>query len=134
VDPVTESFQGFVCWEAGSIYEVSAIDAVHVAPSAFLATHAPARLVPVNQKTFARHGSAVDESHVFERLVDRSRRSHDNVALTGDAGSGKSHLVRWLRERTPADAERVVVNVPKYGTGLRSICQSILAASTSPAL
>ena len=125
---------GFTCWESRDIFEVSAIDAVRVHPAAFLATHAPARLVKVNQKTFRRHGEPVGESAVFDWLIAPVPRSHDIVALTGDAGSGKSHLVRWLRQRTPSGDDRVLINVPKYGTGLRSICESILDVADSPAL
>jgi hypothetical protein len=49
------------------------------------------------------------------------------LPITGESGTGKSHLVRWLHLRLPRDESRKVVYIPKYGTNLRHVIELILA-------
>ena len=43
-----------------------------------------------------------------------------------DSGSGKSHLVHWLRLNIPEDDTRVVINVKKQNTNLVEIVKMII--------
>src|SRR5262249_32691724 len=42
------------------------------------------------------------------------------------SGSGKSHLVRWIKECTPSDDTRRVIYLPKLGTSLKSVVTALL--------
>ena len=37
----------------------------------------------------------------FLEIAGRAARSHANILLTGESGSGKNHLARWIHERSP---------------------------------
>src|SRR5262249_41529189 len=48
------------------------------------------------------------------------------AAILGEAGTGKSHLIRWLELSIPASATRRVILIPKVGTNLKAIIGRIL--------
>ncbi|UBV22728.1 ATP-binding protein [Mycolicibacterium fortuitum] len=48
------------------------------------------------------------------------------MPVIGESGTGKSHLVRWIAERTKPDERRVVVYVPKAKTSLRALIRILL--------
>jgi hypothetical protein len=56
------------------------------------------------------------------------------LPVVGESGTGKSHLVRWLHLRLPADDQRKVVYIPKYGTNLRQVIELILSNMTGHAV
>ena len=48
------------------------------------------------------------------------------LAVIGRSGSGKSHLIHWMRLHIPATAQRLTIVIPKAGTSLRSVLQLII--------
>lgn len=44
----------------------------------------------------------------FLEIAGRAARSHANVLLTGESGSGKNHLARWIHERSLRSAGPLV--------------------------
>jgi hypothetical protein len=48
------------------------------------------------------------------------------MPVIGESGTGKSHLVRWIAERTNSDKRRAVVYVPKAKTSLRALIRILL--------
>ena len=48
------------------------------------------------------------------------------MPVIGESGTGKSHLVRWIAERTKSDKHRAVVYVPKAKTSLRALIRILL--------
>jgi hypothetical protein len=48
------------------------------------------------------------------------------AAVLGEAGTGKSHLIRWLELSIPPSERRRVLLIPKVGTNLKSIIGRIL--------
>src|SRR5262249_25692009 len=70
-----------------------------------------------------------------ERVVDDKvfladfltpQRTMTLVPIIGDAGTGKSHLVHWLRVRLPRSAKREVIVVRKAGMNLGEIVDSVI--------
>ncbi len=64
-----------------------------------------------------------------EFLADflRADRPHALAAILGETGSGKSHLVHWMRLHLRDDATRMIMVVRKSGTSLRAIVRDIIS-------
>ncbi|MBS1807639.1 MAG: hypothetical protein JST84_05550 [Acidobacteria bacterium] len=86
---------GKPCWEIGSIAKVissvAQLDAEYI--EYFLATHAPIKHI--------RHDETqelLDEERFFQELI---KQTHGEVlaVIHGDPGTGKSHLIHWLKLR-----------------------------------
>jgi uncharacterized protein (DUF2267 family) len=66
----------------------------------------------------------VDSETLLRRFL--APRDHVLVPVVGESGTGKSHLVRWMRVRLPATATREVIFVPKAQTNLREIVRALV--------
>jgi hypothetical protein len=98
----------------------------------------------ITRYRFRGHGSArgegdrVTEDEVLNDLL-QGEAAMRVAAVTGEVGTGKSHLVRWLhielrrRQRRSSDLQRLhVVYVPKTRTTLRRVVERILEQQQSP--
>jgi hypothetical protein len=90
-------FTCFQCWSSERIVQVINKEAISVEKSDFLATHAPL--------------NSIDYEIYPQEILDRSENGllgelnrcnlenrHAFVVVQGIPGTGKSHLIRWLRE------------------------------------
>ena len=102
-------------------------EAETVDDAVLLAVHEPGPL-----RVRAANASA-DEAATERDLLNELMRPADDgsavvVAITGDSGVGKSHMVRWLHaqlQRHPARQRLVIVLVPKTAS-LRQVVERIL--------
>ena len=92
-----------------------------------LAVHEPTPL-------FVREaGTGAQETKTESDLLDEFLRSADDgsavvVAITGDSGVGKSHMIRWLNAQLQRHADRdrfVIVLIPKTAS-LRKVVELML--------
>jgi hypothetical protein len=125
------SFERVVCWEPSRIQQVMNTEALQPRNEVFLATHHPVRMyrgnrvgdarVPYDQEAFRRDFLA-PEGFAF-------------VPVVGNAGTGKSHLVRWLwlKLLQHGDERRRVILIPRGGTNLRGVVELILQGMEGPA-
>lgn len=93
-----------------------------------LAVHEPGTLV-TRSANGAIERDATETDLLDSLMRDASDGSAVLVAITGDSGVGKSHLVRWLHaqlQRHPRRDQLVIVLVPKTAS-LRQIVERILA-------
>jgi hypothetical protein len=127
---MVDEFSGYLCWDKIEAADTISTEAVSPSPAIFFATHAPLR-IHRNSPDGARAenlGGAVDEQEVLRDFL--TRPTANGVLLmpvVGDSGTGKSHLVRWVKERTPSTAKRHVIYLEKARTSLRSIVEALLA-------
>lgn len=93
---------GQPCWSADQVESVIAIAAQTNEQSAetFLAAHSPFRFITNFRDP---GGSENTEEEVFEAIF--RRRGEVQAAIKGEPGTGKSHLVRWLKLRADFEAE-----------------------------
>lgn len=119
-----------VCWEVSTAIATLSTEAVSPSTSVFLATHAPLRISrrdPQLRTDVA--GTAVTEEEVLQDFLYRPLGNGVLLMpVIGQSGTGKSHLVRWVYERTgrrPVD-NRVVIHVPKASTSLRALVRILL--------
>ena len=120
------AFSRFVCWTADHAAEAIAIDATESSDAVFLATHHPAHILqrPPQQ---AEGGKRCTEEQVRELLLTEPADPLI-IPVVGQSGSGKSHLVRWLKASfTGADERLHVVHIPKYETSLKRVIERVIA-------
>lgn len=88
----------YTCWEESRISQVINREAVEMDSATFLATH-----FPITDLRYERGDYDVtddSEQGLLGELLNRARTDqHTFVVLKGIPGTGKSHLVRWLKER-----------------------------------
>ena len=120
-----------LCWEPSSVRQVINPFAEHIPDSLFRAVHSDWDLQvtpPIGQRYQDVTNAAWTQMTPAEFLADflRQDRPHALAAILGDTGSGKSHLVHWMRLHLRDDAERMVLVVRKSGTSLRTIVREII--------
>ena len=120
-------FQRQQCWRPERISQVINKEAVSVDRASFLATHAP-----LNDIRYAGQTSSTSEDGFLNELVSRSASNlHTFAVVQGIPGTGKSHLIRWLKERYSAsNAERhgddVVLLIERAYSSLRGTLLQII--------
>lgn len=121
-------FRRYVCWSPVTAGTTISTEAVSPSPSVFFATHAPLRIRRRHPEAKADdRGTAVTEEDVRRDFLGRP--TVNGVLLmpvTGESGTGKSHLVRWVQELTPSTDKRLVIHLPKTSTSLRAVVRTLL--------
>ncbi len=97
-----QTYAGYRCWRPDWVDQTISTEAVTASPAVFLATHRPLRIArtPVQATELQdRKAETVDEAAVLRDFV--TRKPVNGVLImpvVGQSGTGKSHLVRWVRE------------------------------------
>jgi hypothetical protein len=129
----TEAFSRYVCWEEQPLNRVINTEAVSRDIEIFLATHAP--FTTITYLKSPRQIKDTSETHLLEELLQRSKNDeHSFVVMQGIQGTGKSHLIRWLRERyiaesREADNTAVVLLIERANSSLRQTLSQIANSS-----
>jgi hypothetical protein len=120
-----------VCWDSAQVRQVINPFAEHIPDSLFRAVHSDWNLKvgPPKGTSFQEMiPSAYADMSPAAFLEDflRDDRQHVLAAILGDTGSGKSHLVHWMRLNLQKREYRMVLVVRKSGTSLRAIVEMII--------
>lgn len=123
--------RNFLCWKPGAVRQVINPFAEHITDALFRAVHTDwdLKVSPPVGKTFQDLTEAVWVSQTPAEFLANFLRSdlpHTLAVVLGETGSGKSHLVHWMRLNIKTDSERVVLVVRKSGTSLRNIVRMII--------
>jgi hypothetical protein len=132
--------KNLVCWEQAAVQFATQVDVGGLevgddhADAVFAAIHQP---IPINQVRDLGNATT-SESKVTEDIV--LKRFCSPIAgneplllfVTGQKGTGKSHLVRWLRSRIGPRPDWHVVYVEKRNTDLRRVTEKILLGIDTP--
>jgi hypothetical protein len=112
---------------AQNVAECIRTEAEVIDDAVLLAVHEPGPLI-----TRTANGAVERPASEIDLLASLMRDASDGsavlVAITGESGAGKSHLIRWLHaqlQRHPRRAELVIVLVPKTAS-LRQVVERIL--------
>ena len=94
-----------ICWEPSRIEKAISIKAKldEKQTDYFLACHSPIR-----QLRDVRDKQILDEEQLYKRMIKSNQRDVQGVVF-GDAGTGKSHLIHWLKLRADDDVRRGVL-------------------------
>ncbi|MFG2056894.1 hypothetical protein ACGFI9_23020 [Micromonospora sp. NPDC048930] len=125
------------CWSRAEIQIAAQVDAGGldfgdpVADAVFSAVH---QSVPLARRTKAGVSQPVTEDDVMSDLCQPLNSNEPHIRfITGRVGTGKSHLVRWLRVHAPRRDDWHVVYIEKRNTSLRRIIECILDGIDTPA-
>jgi hypothetical protein len=122
-----------ICWDRPTVAATIETEAVSPSPAVFFATHTPLRIhrTPATGIRSDGDGATVNEEAVLKDFL--TREPANGVLLMpviGESGTGKSHLVRWVKERTDSTTKRHVIYLPKSETSLKSLIRRLLAGRT----
>ncbi len=121
----------FVCWSASSAGDVINTEAEAVAPAVFKAVHTASELKvagPIGtqfQDLRPENYTSVTQEELLAEFLQPDA-AYRRMAVFGRSGSGKSHLIHWLKLQLPSTPERLVVVVPKAGTSLKAILEMLV--------
>ena len=82
------------------INEVIKTDATVVELQDFMATHVPfKKLKYYTSGIDSINGKELKEEEFFYEFIDNTRDKHNFIVVQGDNGSGKSHFIRWIKNK-----------------------------------
>ena len=129
---MTSAFRDFVCWREDAVLAVTPRDAASLTDGRFQAIHHPLRLRQrrLDQRT---GGTWVTEADVLAALRGSLRPDgYLFVPVVGGSGTGKSHLVRWVKDQTEGEPGWEVRYLPKNRTGLRRAIEIVIRDLNGP--
>ncbi len=113
--------KNFSCWSQEDVFKVINPDADGLPDHVFAAVHTDS---PIALLTPPGVQPTVETSQDFlGKFLERN--DHVLVPFVGESGTGKSHLIRWLKVCIPPTEGREVIFVPKAQTNLRDILRQL---------
>jgi len=119
------------CWDANEASAIIPVEAESTSDGIFLATHST---IPITQRDHVenvRGGLVVDEQALLRAVQDQPA-DQPIIPILGKSGTGKSHLVRWLRANLETKPSTRLIFVPKHRMSLRGILELILEHASGP--
>ncbi len=110
--------------------EVIRTDATTQDTADFLATHSPFHQLRFGTSGISMEGIVqMDEDTLLQEHLLAKRTDHQFFVVQGDNGSGKSHLIRWIKEKMVQhvrDDSEAVVFISRSQSTLRGAIEQIL--------
>ena len=124
----------YVCWTDDAVRASTPRDAASLGAGHFQAVHHPLRLQ--QRPLGARSGGRwVDEIEIVKVLEGPLRSDgYLLVPVVGKSGTGKSHLVRWVAERTGDRDDWESRYLAKNRTSIRSVIETVIKGLEGPAI
>lgn len=119
-------FREYVCWRDEAVLATTPRDAASLRDGHFQAIHHPLRLR--RRRLDERSGGRwVTETQIVEALRGTLRPDgYLFIPIVGGSGSGKSHLVRWVKDQTHAIDNWESRYLPKNRTGIRRAIEIVI--------
>ncbi len=118
------TFKRYICWETDQVHRVINPDAEYVADEVFLAIHSEHPLWMADPNDLQKRWNLDAQDFLAEFLSPN--RTHVQAAIIGGSGSGKSHLIHWMRLNIPRRDDQYVLSIPRSGTSLRGILERVI--------
>lgn len=113
------------CWEPSEATKILHSEAEAPSDAVFIATHGSIPIFLRNTVDNSQRTTRTNDANLLS-TVQQLPADLPILPILGSPGTGKSHLVRWLRAKLPADPSTRVIFVPKHQTSLRGIVERIL--------
>lgn len=122
------------CWHADEATAIIPVEAESTSDGVFLATHTSMPIIlrdQVSRSASATSVGLVVDEHALLRTVQEQPADQPIIPILGKSGTGKSHLVRWLRIKlSTKESTTRMIFVPKHRMSLRGILELILEHAT----
>ena len=119
---IQDDFTGYRCWDENYLGDMLKWDAGEPSDAILFATHSPALI------TSGEGGPLINEMEVLTRFLEEKASGINILPILGKAGSGKSHVVRWLRPYVEKVDKAFVVYIRRDETSLRGLITGVLDA------
>jgi len=128
-----------VCWDRAVVQYATQVDVGGLeiddphADAVFHAIHQPLPVRRIRDVKSERTSGAT-ENDVLKLFTQDLASTNEPLLLfvTGQKGTGKSHMVRWLRSRINSRPDWHVVYIEKRNTSLKRVIEQILQGIESP--
>lgn len=128
------AFREVVCWSEDSVLATTPRDAASLGDGHFQAVHHPMRLQRRALGDRAE-GRWVSEDEIVNVLSGPLRPDgYVFVPIIGGSGTGKSHLVRWVRDQTLDTSGWESRYLPKNRTSIRRVVEIVIQGLEGPAI
>jgi hypothetical protein len=122
-----------LCWDRSSVLNIIPVEAESPSDGVFDATHS--NLAIYRRSSLENNDGQIVHEGELLAAVDAQPADLPIIPILGKSGTGKSHLVRWLRMRLQEQehdrTNRRVIFVPKHKMSLRAILDLILDQTAS---
>lgn len=125
-------FRNFICWQDEAVLATTPRDAASLGDGHFQAVHHPLRLRRrrLDERSAGRW---VTELEIVDALRGRLRPDgYLFIPIVGGSGTGKSHLVRWVKDQTQAQPGWEARYLPKNRTGIRRAIEIVIRGLSGP--
>ena len=119
------SFEGYTCWEREDALGLLSTEALEGDDGLFLATHSPVTEFSVGGSNSTLMRSST-ETALLEALAQRETR-HTFCVIEGEPGSGKSHLIRWIKVNWPQAGDDLVLLIQRADGSLEGTLRQLQA-------
>lgn len=126
-------FEQVVCWNDEAVVAATPRDAAALSSAQFQAVHHPLRMLqrPLGERT---GGTWTTEQGLVEVLAGPVRPDgYLLIPVVGGAGTGKSHLVRWVHDTTVGTDGWEVRYLAKNRTSIRKVIQIVIEGQVGDA-
>jgi hypothetical protein len=125
-------FRNYICWSDDAVLSTTPRDAASLGDGHFQAIHHPLRLRRRRLEDRSA-GRWVTEGEIVDALKGRLRPDgYLFIPIVGDSGTGKSHLVRWVKDQTQSLPNWESRYLPKNRTGIRQAIEIVIHGLTGP--
>ena len=118
------SFSKVICWDAAKIRDVIHTDAEAAPDSIFLAIHTDPDLDVSGPGITS--SSMKPEEFLHNYFLAENQENEVMTVVKGESGSGKSHLIQWMRLNIPKSKDTHVLTIPKSKTNLKNILELLI--------
>jgi hypothetical protein len=132
------SFEGHLCWDPTDVDKLLNVEVEQFSDELFLATHTP--LKPRRMRYYPPKGErgmgsleaaeTMSEEDILAEFLHPE--SFAFMPVLGQAGTGKTHLIRWIGTRVHSNENRRVVRIPRVGISLRGVLERIIEGIDGP--
>lgn len=116
-------FEKYTCWEPSEFKKVVYTEAEAIPDDIFLAVHTDNK---INLSIYGNKQKEVTYNKFLSEFLEGDYGNNVQVVIEGESGSGKSHLVQWIRQHIPRNDKRYILNIPKTETNLHSVLKNLI--------